>query len=176
MKRKHNRIRTRWFRLTIIAMAVALIAALLYFMPRVQIEVRTELTGPPDRAMDLLFQRAPLQDITSAVRQSGKHVDQICFLGGSLLLYAVEEGRPDLARWLIDEGANVNGVHRSMVPLETAIRQEDTAMVKLLLAAGADPDFDMGFGLTPREKAEWLGDVDILLLLPPKREPQRTAN
>jgi hypothetical protein len=134
--------------------------------------VTQELVGPSDDAMSLLLRDEPLEEIQAAVRRSGKHVDQISHLGGTLLLYAAGKRRIDLAKWLLKEGANPNGTWSGFggVPLAEAISKRDVLMVRLLLAAGADPDLEMVNGFTsPRRHAEELGNREVLAALPPKR-------
>ncbi len=130
---------------------VVLVTGMLFFRPRIRVSVTHELIGPNDpEVWNLLDSHAPLEEIQKAVKTTGKHVDQIERLGGSLLSNAVSKKRQDLAIWLLDQGANPNGTHPGSTPLERAIGNEDADMVKLLLKHGADPDLEMGGGLTPR--------------------------
>jgi len=155
--------------------AVALLAAVVLLVcwtrPWVHVSVDRQLVGPGDEAMNLLLQGAPLDQIQAAVRRSGKHVDQITHLGGTLLFYATAEKRIDVAQWLLKEGANPNGVWNGFggAPLAEAISKQDVAMVRLLLAGGADPDLEMTGGTTPRKYAQSLDNPDILAALPPER-------
>lgn len=159
--------RGEWFAVVAVAMlAFGLIVAWVCFGPRISITERQELVGPDDPAIALLARDAPLAEIKTAVQESGKHVDQISWRGESLLYHAVLEKRIDVARWVIEEGANRNGLHRARVPLARAIRQQDVAMVRLLVRSGADPDFDMGYDITPREIAKSVGNAEILSALP----------
>ena len=132
--------------------------------------VRHELVGP-DHAILLVRQGSSLADIQAEVRKSGKHVDQVQFLGQSLLCVAVRKKRYDVAEWLLTkQGANPNGVYFSGVPLASAIEQSDIEMIRLLLKFGADPDFDMRYDRTPRKIAESADNADILSLLPPPED------
>ncbi len=161
----------------IVFLFFAAIVALLWLNPRVTVTVNRRLVGPDDEAMDLLAQDAPLGQIQLAVRRSRKHVDQMSYLGGTLLYCAVEERRIDVASWLLTEGADPNGTYHGVggVPLEKAIRQGDTAMVRLLIDAGADPDLEMPYGVTPRLRAKKIGNTEILAILPPKRKSANGA-
>src|SRR5690606_27532946 len=101
---------------------------------------------------------------------TGESVDQFPFLGGTLLFYAAKEGRLDVARWAIEQGANPNGVYHETggVPLEVAIRKENIPMIKLLVESGADPDLEMSDRVTPRRRAQELGNEAVISALPPE--------
>merc|ERR1712216_941841 len=60
--------------------------------------------------------------------------------GGTPLTYAVEWGHEEIARMLVEAGADVNFVERATVlsPLIYAARRSRPAMVRMLLDAGAD--------------------------------------
>ena len=130
----------------------------------VNVTVERQLVGP-EEALALVLNGAPLTEIEHAVARSGKHVDEIAILGGSLLYWSIDEKRLDVARWLLDKGANPNGIHPSMVPLAQAIRKENVELVSLLVASGADPDLDMKYGITPRSIAVSIGNEEMLGLL-----------
>jgi hypothetical protein len=71
-----------------------------------------------------------------------------------LIARAVELGRPDAIRLLVDLGFDVNARHRTTALHEAAWRG-DLAMVELLLDLGADPTItDTSFDSTPRGWAE----------------------
>ena len=154
-----------------VALLAAIVATVCWLRPQVHVSVDRQLVGPSDEAMGLLLKGAPLDQIQAAVRRSGKHVDQISHLGGTLLFYAAAEHRIDVAQWLLKEGANPNGTWNGFggVPLAEAISKQDVTMVRLLLAGGADPDLEMTGGSTPRGYAPSLGNPGILAALPPKR-------
>ncbi|MGB2753929.1 MAG: ankyrin repeat domain-containing protein [Phycisphaerae bacterium] len=149
---------------------LVVVGAWAYFRPQIRFSVKRELVGPEDEAMSLLLSGASLQEIKDAVERSGKNVDEIRNYGCSLLFWAVSKNREDVAKWLLAEGANPNGVSQSASPLENAICRQNLTMVRLLLANGADPDADTGGGLTPRKIAEREGNPEILSALPPKKE------
>ena len=166
----HHSIHKKWIAIGVVPIVLVLLGLGIYFRPRARLSVRTELVGA-DPVIAVLLQGSSLAQIQAEVQQSGKHADKIQSLGGSLLFYAVQEKRYDIAKWLLtEEGANPNGVHFSVVPLATAIRQNDLDMVRLLLDSGADPDFDMGYGITPRKIARSADNTDILSLLPPPED------
>ena len=154
----------------VVAMVVLVVVAALCPFPGVNVSVQRRLVGPRDEAMTLLLRDASLEEIQVAFERSGKKVDDTSFLGGTLLYHSVAKRRPNVARWLLEQGANPNGTYADFggVPLEKAIRQEDIAMVRLLIQVGADPDLRMCDGWTsPRGEAEKLGNSTILAELPP---------
>ena len=131
------------------------------------------------KAIMLLLEGWPLEEIQKAVAESGKGVDRISWLSGSLLYWAAGYKRMDVAQWLLDQGANPNGIaveqRRSIsdyprLPLKVAIEKHDLPIVKLLLKAGADPDLRPVDQKSPREYADSLGDREIIAALPPSKQ------
>jgi|WetSurMetagenome_2_1015567.scaffolds.fasta_scaffold95447_2 ankyrin repeat protein len=158
-----------WFRAAcVVAFAALLVLGLAYSPLRVRYTVRTELVGPSEPII-LLRDEAPLEDIQAAVLRSGKKADQIATRGSTMLDLAVEEEREDVAKWLLQQGANPNGMPRGYPPLATAVSKGNLSLVTLLVEAGADPDLDMGDGMTPRSIAVNHGNITIIAALPPKR-------
>jgi len=81
-----------------------------------------------DEARDLIMKRKGIDSVTEHDQRP--------------LHLALEKGRPDLARLIIEAGADVN-VQSKMIyrtPLEMATQSGDIKMVKLLLSKGALPD------------------------------------
>ncbi|MCK4873018.1 MAG: ankyrin repeat domain-containing protein [Phycisphaerales bacterium] len=134
-----------------VVFAVLVIASLVCFRPYVTVTVEHSLVGPADRAFSLLNHGVPFEEIKASVLASGKHVDEITWMNSSLLSRAAVKGRVDVATWLLEQGADPDGISPSTSPLCYAIQHENVAMVSLLLEHGADPDLDMGEGAsTPR--------------------------
>jgi ankyrin repeat protein len=126
----------------------------------------TSLVGPGEPAMELLFQKAPLDSIKAAVAASGKKLDEIGWLGDTLLTVAVTEDRVDVVAWLLEDGADPNGAEGAMPPLTRAIYGELPEMVELLLQFGADPDHArQEHALTPRQQARVIRNQEIIDLI-----------
>ena len=160
----------------VIVLVVGAAAVWPWLGPGIHVTVQQELVGSEDKVVILVQQGASLEEVQAGVRRSGKHVDEISWFGESLLYYAVDVRRIDVAEWLLKEGADPNGIYRARVPLERAIHQEHLAMVKLLIEFGADPDLDTGHGITPRRIAESGGNPKILSALPPSAKPTTTSS
>ena len=78
-------------------------------------------------------------------------------------------GQPEATAMLLDAGADVGAVARNAMqvqPLHSAVAGRDVESVRLLLAAGADPDARQHGGWTPLMAARQHGDgaVERLLL------------
>ena len=84
------------------------------------------------------------------------------------LMMAAYDGYTEIARLLIEKGADVNargGVDMDMTPLIYAASQDRVDMVKLLLDKGANVDTKTQYGWTPLFFAASRGRVDIAKLL-----------
>lgn len=156
----------------LIAVLVAVVIGMCNVGVNVQLRQQRRLVGPSEEVIEMLFQDRPSDEIMAAVERAGKHVDDIRFLGVALLQEVVARDRGDLAEWLLRKGANPNGVpHHS--PLDQAVLSRSSAMVCLLLDAGADPNLDIGHGYTPLRVAEERGYEEIVALLKGGRDAMR---
>lgn len=64
--------------------------------------------------------------------------------GYTLLHYAAELGNADLTKFLLSKGANANDTMiRGNTPLSTAIGFDKTEIIKILLEAGVDPNYQL---------------------------------
>ena len=133
------------------------------FHPRLEVHREIKLVGPPiDKAVTLMDQGRPLEEIQKAVAESGKGVDDIRGFSGAMLYCAAEKKRMDVAEWLLAQGANPNGIG---VPLYAAILEHNLPMMKLLLKSGADPNLCGAGNVSPLDAAILDKDVPIVKLL-----------
>jgi ankyrin repeat protein len=99
--------------------------------------------------------------------------------GDPMLLLAVRKEQTDVARALIDGGADVNrpGVE-GKTPLHVAVGDENsTDLLRLLLERGADPDAHSAEGWTPLLNATSWGYADqALVLLEHGADPNKTPS
>ena len=93
-----------------------------------------------------------------------------------LIVWAAGLGRSASVELLVSSGFDVNAFGRADVPVEdrwetalhTAVRNDDLALARRLLALGADPDLpDQRFGSTPLGWAQHLGRPSLVDLLTP---------
>lgn len=107
----------------------------------------------------------------------GYQLDRFDDLGRAPLHYAVECEHYKAAKWLIDQGADVNAndeVTIGETPLGLAVQRDYPELVELLLANGADPDITGWMANTARMRASRRKDEDgkKIALLIQKLRPQ----
>ncbi len=151
-------------------------SAWLYYRPIVSIKVTHSLIGPEDAAFTMLAgDDVTLEEFKAAVLASGKHVDDISWRGSSLLSRTVVKRWYDLSAWLLEQGANPDGIHPGTNPLDFAILNRDFEHIKLLLDYGANPSLETGTG-TPRSTAVNAGYHDIVKILDEAIEKSKGAD
>ena len=82
--------------------------------------------------------------------------------------FAVFFGHGELARWLIEQGADVNAAAENalkVAPVHAAAAACDRETMKLLLERGADPNAKQQLDYTPLHGAASRGDVEMAKLL-----------
>lgn len=147
----------------------AMIAVEILFHPRISIQAERQLARTDENAVELLFQRRPLEEIRKAVEDSGKGIDNISWWSGSLLYWAAHKRRIDVAEWLLEAGANPNGIDLGRLPLFVAVVNGDVPMINLLVKSGASPDVGPASGATPRDAARTKGNPDVIAALAPRK-------
>ncbi|KAF8204486.1 ankyrin repeat-containing domain protein [Mycena galopus ATCC 62051] len=86
---------------------------------------------------------------------------------GNALMQSLMFGHRDICEYLVSEGADVNYTHHRFdrgTVLYHAVGSDDLVLVKLLLAAGADPNGNAGFGYFPLFSTSNLDIVQTLLV------------
>jgi ankyrin repeat protein len=104
-----------------------------------------------------------LEDAKEAISQ-GANVNVKNDWGLTPLSWAIYNGNVDMAKLLIEKGANVNA--RSSSPLSHAATKGNVDMVKLLIESGANVNAKDKDGFTPLDNAVGKGNnIDIVKLL-----------
>lgn len=95
---------------------------------------------PGDAAIRQMKERgaAAAEDLSRSYGVDGFATD-IFHRDESLLSLAVQSGNPHAVKWLLDHGAKIDGHDGRGMPLWFAAFHKNLAMVKLLLARGANP-------------------------------------
>ena len=84
----------------------------------------------------------------------------------TVLMWSVENGHADLARMLLERGANVNAAAiGNKTPLHAAAEKGKLDSIHVLLEYGADVDARNAKGKTPRQLAEEAGNTNAAALL-----------
>jgi len=109
---------------------------------------------------------AEVADLRTHVDQAIADVNAKNKTGGTPLHEAAMQGRLDVARILLDRGAQVNAVSAYNTPLHLAARAGHQDLVALLVARGADVQAREHRGLSPLDEA---------IALPGDWTPARTA-
>jgi ankyrin repeat protein len=83
--------------------------------------------------------------------------------GKTALIAAIDRRRPDIALFLIQNGADVNkGSNRNYTPLHHAVMQKSVPMVEMLLSHGANPNIRNSNNDPPLNLAAWQGNQQMV--------------
>jgi ankyrin repeat protein len=85
--------------------------------------------------------------------------------GMTVLMSAVFNGQHEVAKALLEKGAQVNADAKGFNALSLAVERDDKSMVQLLLANGAEARTRPGSGLSALEKAQQRQNADMIKLL-----------
>ncbi len=124
-------------------------------------------------AVDFLLARGPaltlheacavgaIDTVRQALRERGRMIDEHSIDGFTPLALACFFAQPEIARLLIDQGANVNlAANNAMkvAPVHAAVAARQSAILKMLVEAGADVNARQQAGFTPLHAAAQNGD------------------
>ncbi len=119
------------------------------------------------------FESGNISEIKTALK-SGANINTVNYLNNSALTVSLRNNRRDIAKFLIENGINVNIVesvlheednfyHKSALIIAT--EKNDTEMMELLFAKGAKISYQKGCDLSPIIAAAKNNATDALLLL-----------
>lgn len=121
---------------------------------------------------DALFDAIRADDLPALARLAQAGAANAADAAGTTpLMLAARLGRREIAALLIDRGADVNAAdERGYTPLFHACHDPDEdrghpALVELLLAAGADKEAKIGFGVRPLMYAAGNGEAGVVAAL-----------
>ncbi len=124
---------------------------------------------PPTETQLLAQTKAGQQQSAKLLVDSGVNPNTRQGNGVTVLMLAAFNGQQETARALIDKGAEINAVANGYNALGFAVEKGDVAMIKLLLAAGADPQQVPANGKSAVQRARGRSDEAALLaILQPK--------
>ncbi len=105
--------------------------------------------------------------------KKGIHIDQVRAVGGTPLFDALEEGKMEIVRLLVESGANINTPGREVVgrfdslgtPLNYAVGKGDISLVRYFIKHGANINFHGNASNSPLHVAAGDGRFKIAQLL-----------
>jgi ankyrin repeat protein len=109
--------------------------------------------------------------VTEYLLDAGAEIDAKDSSGRSALMYAASGPFPEAVGLLLERGAEVNvqGTLEGFTPLMTAAAEGLADVVRILLAAGANPDIKDEDGDTALTFAKQNGHTEVVALLEPKK-------
>lgn len=139
----------------------------------IRVERRIEVMGPDEPVYYMIVRGEPLEFIEKELNKRPRIVNESYIMDKTLLAYASESGRENVVKLLIDKGADPNGIGQpsEYTPLMSAVFSGKEQIAIILIEHGADPDLKSGgFGSSPREMAESLGNQQMLTILSNKEK------
>lgn len=136
--------------------------------PRITLDITHEYRPVPvgGPAFRIVVSGGSLDELSQLFSQTGEHVDSEKVMGQTLLFYAVDNRRFDIAEWLLEHGADPNGEPGTEPPLVPAIEYRHIGTIEALMRAGADADRPISAtGMTVREFAEKTNNTLILEII-----------
>ncbi len=129
-----------------------------------QLEKTQASNVTPESAPVTDEEQTQIRNIQAMIQNSPDLINAPDSDGKTPLILAAEKGQLVVAKYLLDHGADVNGLSRNHgdVPLIAAAENGHKAMVELLLARGADVS---GGGLNPLYEAASRGFVSVAEVL-----------
>lgn len=135
--------------------------------------------GKPEIARLLVERGAPVSFCEAVAMGDAERVKAMLAADRALLHSRTTDGHPaaglaiffrhpELARWLIEQGADVNAASENpqrVAPVHAAAAVCDRDTMRLLLERGADPNARQQMDYTPLHGAASRGDVDMAKLL-----------
>lgn len=86
--------------------------------------------------------------------------------GWTALMIAAQQGRLEIAQWLVDQGADVNAENQhKLSALGAAVSENHAELIKLLVQHGADLEARDLHGSTALGKMAWEGNRDLVTFL-----------
>ncbi len=134
-------------------------------------EIAEMLAAAPEAGLDIWDAAAlgHMDPVTAVHDTMGKaFLDDFSRDGYTPLQLACFFGREEVARYLVEAGADISAVAQNgmaIQPLHAATAGGHAAIVELLLAAGADPNAAQQEGFRPLHSAAQNGDGEIVRLL-----------
>lgn len=142
-----------------------LMLALYYEQPAVAKEIRGFV---PELSFFEAVSMGEARAVRAALQGDPGLVNGLAPDGFPALGLAIFFRQPEVARILIDAGADVNlraANAAKVAPIHAACARQDLAMLQLLLEHGADPKLAQDGGFTPLDTAKQTGNLEMETLL-----------
>lgn len=106
------------------------------------------------------------KDINNVIKTLDEYPTEINLVDGTPLNHAINRGRNEIVKYLVERGANVNALYEGHYsPLMSAVGNNNLEMVKLLLENGADLNLKDKHGNDALWKAVFNYNLEIVRIL-----------